>query len=102
MPSIVGASVVMLALYDQDLSVGVNVWHYCIVVCKKEQLLALVNVANEVLQTSKKTRGNDFLQAFSPVLGKSLRIACERDPSNVEKIRRVGKLHCFLRYFLCD
>jgi len=55
-------------------------------------MLPLLYVANEVLQTSKRNRGNRFLEAFSPVLGSSLSFICTRDRGLVEKVRRTVKI----------
>lgn len=49
-------------------------------------------MANEVLQTSKRNRGNKFLEAFSPVLGSSLIYICNKDKGLVEKVRRTVKV----------
>ena len=56
------------------------------------QRLNILYVANEVLQTSKRNRGKQFLEAFSPVLGQVLVHICSQDPSVTEKIRRVVKI----------
>ena len=55
-------------------------------------MLPLLYVANEVLQTSKRNRGNKFLEAFSPVLGSSLIHICNADRGLVEKVRRTVKV----------
>jgi len=57
-----------------------------------DQLLPLLYVANEVLQNSKRNRGNKFLEAFSPILKQSLVHVCRTDPSLVEKVRRTVKI----------
>lgn len=78
--------------YDHSPTNAVNEWRNSIQTCATSQLLPLLYVANEVLQTSKRNRGNKFLEAFSPVLGTSTRFICERERSIVEKVRRVIKI----------
>lgn len=56
------------------------------------KLLPLLYVANEVLQTSKRNRGNKFLEAFSPVLGQSLVFIVKQLPDTIEKVRRTVKI----------
>ena len=82
----------MMKHYDRSASVAVNEWRNSLATCEPAQLLPLLYVANEVLQTSKRNRGNKFLEAWSPVLGKSLQHICARDPSVVEKVRRTVKI----------
>lgn len=82
----------MMRHYDGDPTVAVNEWRNVLRACADPQLLPLLYVANEVLQTSKRNRGNRFLEAFSPVLGACARYACGRDRSVTEKVRRVIKI----------
>jgi hypothetical protein len=49
-------------------------------------------VANEVIQISKRNRGNKYLESFSPILGGSLKYICERDPNVTDKVRRTAKI----------
>jgi len=93
--SILKSSTGMLSHYDHDPSIAVDDWQQCLATCNAEQILPLVYVANDVIQESKK-RGNKYLEAFSPVLGRSLRLACNRDRSIAEKIRRTGTYYCLL------
>lgn len=81
----------MIRLYDSP-ALAVSEWRNVLQSCQKSQLLPLLYVVNEVLQTSKRNRGNKFLEAFGPVLGGSLRFMCERDPANTEKVRRTAKI----------
>jgi hypothetical protein len=94
LPSIQRSSAGMLSHYDRIPSIAVDDWRQCLATCNTEQLLPLVYVANDVIQISKRNRGNKYLEAFSPVLGSSLRLACNRDRSIVEKIRRTGMYYC--------
>lgn len=82
----------IMRFYDRSPTNAVNEWRNSIQTCSASQLLPLLYVANEVLQTSKRNRGNKFLEAFSPVLGTTTRFICERDRSVVEKVRRVIKI----------
>lgn len=90
LPSIQRSAAGMMSHYDRIPSIAVDVWRQCLASCRADQLLPLLYVANEVIQTSKRNRGNKYLEAFSPVLGSSLRLACGRDRSIVEKVRRTG------------
>lgn len=71
---------------------AVSEWRSVLQTSSPSQSLPLLYVANEVLQTSKRNRGNQFLEAFSPVLGSCLTFICGRDNSVVEKVRRVVKI----------
>lgn len=82
----------MMKHYDKTTTIAVNEWRNALQTCSTQQLLPLVYIVNEVLQTSKRNRGNNFLEAFSPVLGSSMRYICERDKSIVEKVRRILKI----------
>lgn len=90
--TIQASSRAMMRHYDHTPTIAVNEWRNSIQTCDLSQLLPLLYVANEVLQTSKRNRGNTFLEAFSPVLATSTRFICERDRSIVEKVRRVIKI----------
>ena len=91
-PGIQNAASAMMKHYDRSASVAVNEWRNCLATCSTSQLLPLLYVANEVLQNSKRNRGNKFLEAMSPVLGQSLRHICSRDPNVTEKVRRTAKI----------
>lgn len=90
--SVQASSRAIMRYYDHSPTNAVNEWRNSIQTCSASQLLPLLYVANEVLQTSKRNRGNKFLEAFSPVLGTTTRYICERDRSIVEKVRRVIKI----------
>ncbi len=91
-PSIQNAAGTMMKFYDRGASVAVNEWRNTLQTCVDNQLLPLLYVANEVLQNSKRNRGNKFLEAMSPVLAQSLEHICARDPTLVEKVRRTIKI----------
>ncbi len=90
-PRIQASASSMMRLYENP-ALAVSEWRNVLQSCQHSQLLPLLYVANEVLQTSKRNRGNKFLEAFGPVLGGSLRFICERDPRNTEKVRRTAKI----------
>lgn len=100
LPSIQRSAAGMMTHYDRIPSIAVDDWRQCLASCHTDQLLPLLYVANEVIQTSKRNRGNKYLEAFSPVLGSSLRLACSRDRSIVEKIRRTGTFPSYLKAFV--
>jgi len=91
-PGIQGSAAAMMKLYDRAAPLAVSEWRAALQTCRLDQLLPLLYVANEVLQTSKRNRGPKFLEAFGEVLGSSLRFICERDRSIVEKVRRTAKI----------
>lgn len=84
----------MIKMYDSSSWGAVTEWRNCLQIASTDQLLAFLYVCNEVLQTSKRNRGNKFLEAFSPVLSQSLQHMAIRlnDPTQTEKIRRVVKI----------
>ena len=82
----------MMRLYDTSTAVAVSEWRNALQTCRSDQLLPLLYVANEVLQNSKRNRGTKFLEAFSPVLGPSLILMVQRDPTILEKVRRTAKI----------
>eukprot|EP00957_Ditylum_brightwellii_P009052 683927-Ditylum_brightwellii.AAC.1 len=90
--SIQNSASTMMRLYDRSASLAVSEWRNSLQTCSTQNLLPLLYVANEVLQTSKRNRGNKFLEAFSPVLKSSLQFICERDKKIVEKVRRTAKI----------
>jgi hypothetical protein len=94
LPSIQSASRLMMRFYDtpQGADLAVSEWRSVLQTCSPSQMLPLLYVANEVLQTSKRNRGNKFLEAFSPVLGSSLIYICNKDRGLVEKVRRTVKV----------
>ena len=91
-PSIQSSAAAMMSMYDKSPSLAVSEWRNVLQTCTDSQLLPLLYVANEVIQISKRNRGNKFLESFSPVLGGSLKVICERDPSVTEKVRRTAKI----------
>ena len=81
-----------MRLYDKSAGVAVSEWRNALQTSQPHQLKPLLYVANEVLQNSKRNRGTKFLEAFSPILGQSLIIMCQRDSSIVEDVRRTAKI----------
>jgi hypothetical protein len=91
-PSITAGASAMLKLYDRSAETAVTEWRNALQSCTISQLLPLLYVANEVLQNSKRNRGNAFLEAFSATLGQALQHICQRAPDLVEKVRRTTKI----------
>ena len=93
-PAIQASSREMMRFYDKPGGAvsAVSEWRSVLQTASSSQYLPLLYVANEVLQTSKRNRGNAYLEAFSPVLGSSLQFICGRDSSAVEKVRRTVKI----------
>ena len=93
-PTIQSSSRAMMRFYDKPggATTAVSEWRSALQSSSTSQSLPLLYVANEVLQTSKRNRGNRYLEAFSPVLGSSLQFICARDRSVVEKVRRTVKI----------
>jgi len=91
-PSITAGASAMLKHYDRSAETAVTEWRNALQSCTTQQLLPLLYVANEVLQNSKRNRGNAFLEAFSPTLGQALQYMCQRSPDMVEKVRRTAKI----------
>mmetsp|Transcript_37936 Transcript_37936/g.81049 ORF Transcript_37936/g.81049 Transcript_37936/m.81049 type:complete len:431 (+) Transcript_37936:81-1373(+) len=93
-PAIQSSSRSMMRFFDKPggATMAVSEWRSVLQTSSPSQYLPLLYVANEVLQTSKRNRGNRFLEAFSPVLGSCLQFICGRDGSVVEKVRRVVKI----------
>ena len=90
----------MMKHYDKSPGVAVGEWRNALIQARGDQYLPLLYVANEVLQNSKRNRGNKFLEAFSPVLGQSLIFVCGKsEPSVVESIRRTVKIWAERRVF---
>jgi hypothetical protein len=89
--SVHAAASAMMRHYDQSV-IAVNEWRNALQMARGEQLLALLYVANEVLQNSKRNRGRNFLESMSPVLSQALLHICQRDVELVEKVRRVVKI----------
>lgn len=91
--SIQTAASALMKHYDRSTANAVNAWRNAVVEAKNNpgSLLALVYVANEVLQTSKRNRGNQFLEAFAPILAPTLVYLAEQNVP-VEKLRRVVKI----------
>lgn len=86
--------------YDRSPGVAVGEWRNALIQARSDQYLPLLYVANEVLQTSKRNRGNKFLEAFSPVLGQSLIFVCGKsDAPTVDRIRRTVKIWAERRVF---
>lgn len=107
-PAIQASSRAMMRFYDKPggANAAVSEWRSVLQTANTSQYLPLLYVANEVLQTSKRNRGNKFLEAFSPVLGSSLQYICGRDGSAVEKVRRTVKIwgdrHVFSMRYVMD
>lgn len=92
-PAIQSAAGAMMKHYDKSAGVAVTEWRNALQQAQEEQFLPLLYVANEVLQNSKRNRGNKFLEAFSPILGQALiHISQRSSASTVEKIRRTVKI----------
>lgn len=92
MATIQASASAMMKLYGHSTTLAVSEWRSSLQTCELSQLVPLLYVANEVLQTSKRNRGNKFLEAFSPVLGSALVYIVERDGSVIEKVRRTAKI----------
>lgn len=94
MPAIQASSRAMMRFYDKPggATIAVSEWRSALQTSDKSRHLPLLYVANEVLQTSKRNRGNRYLEAFSPVLGSSLQFICGQDGSVTEKVRRTLKI----------
>lgn len=90
--SIHSSAASMMRLYDKSPALAVSEWRNALQSCRNSQLLPLLYVANEVLQISKRNRGNRFLEEFSPVLKTTLQFICEKDRDVVEKVRRTTKI----------
>jgi hypothetical protein len=91
-PSIQAAAGAMLKHYEKTAAVALNEWRNSLHNATNVKLLPLLYVANEVLQTSKRNRGNKFLEVFSPHLKESLVYVCQKDPTATEKVRRTVKV----------
>ena len=99
-PAIQGAAGAMMKHYDKSPGVAVVEWRNALMQARENQFLPLLYVANEVLQNSKRNRGNKFLEAFSPILGQSLIFVCAKSPPPlVESIRRTVKIWAERRVF---
>ena len=90
-PAIQASAGAMMKHYDRSAGVAVAEWRNALHQARPDQHLPLLYVANEVLQNSKRNRGNKFLEAFSPALGQSLVFIVERG-GGVEKVRRTVKI----------
>eukprot|EP00979_Chaetoceros_neogracilis_P007284 scaffold1521_cov271-Chaetoceros_neogracile.AAC.92 len=90
-PTIQASAAAIMSFYEAP-ALAVSEWRNVLQSCRPSQYLPLLYVANEVLQTSKRNRGNKFLEAFGPVLGASLRYICEANPENTERVRRTVKI----------
>jgi hypothetical protein len=91
-PAIQAGASAMMKHYTSSAGVAVNEWRNALQAATQEQLLPLLYVANEVLQISKRNRGNKFLEAMSPILGQALAHICKRDSSQTERVRRTIKI----------
>lgn len=98
-PAIQAAAGAMMKHYDRTAGMAINEWRSALHAASPDQLLPLLYVANEVLQTSKRNRGNSFLEAMSPVLSASLKHICAQDPSVTERVRRTVKIWADRRVF---
>lgn len=91
--SVKQAASAMMKHYDQTAMMAVTEWRNVLSSTRSSNhLMSLLYVANEVLQISKRNRGNKFLEAFSGVLGQALQHICQQDPSLTEKVRRTVKI----------
>ena len=104
--SIQGAAGRMMAMYNRGAPTAVTLWkdavHQARQKQKSDMALNLLYVANEVLQTSKRNRGDAFLEAFAADLGPSLQAVCQIQDNMgtddqgrrklTEKVRRVVKI----------
>lgn len=90
--AITAGAAAMMRHYDKSADTAVTEWRNALQSCREDQLLPLLYVANEVLQNSKRNRGNKFLEAFSATLGQALQFICQRVPKFVEKVRRTCKI----------
>jgi hypothetical protein len=92
-PAIQGAAGAMMKHYDKSAGLAVTEWRNALQQAREDQYLPLLYVANEVLQNSKRNRGNKFLEAFSPILGQALIFISQRSSAaTVDKIRRTIKI----------
>ncbi|CAJ1936495.1 unnamed protein product [Cylindrotheca closterium] len=91
-PAIQSAAGAMMKHYGKSSSVAVTEWRNALHQSRPDQHLPLLYVANEVLQNSKRNRGNKFLEAFSPILGQALIYVCQNNGTMVEKVRRTVKI----------
>ena len=109
-PSIQGAANAMMKHYDRSTtSIAVNEWRNALFsTTSSQQYIPLLYVANEVLQNSKRNRGNKFLESFSPILLQSFIYMVQQIHQSippptavqqVEKIRRVIKIWADRRVF---
>jgi hypothetical protein len=98
-PAIQSAAGAMMKHYAKSAGVAVVEWRNALHQARQDQHLPLLYVANEVLQNSKRNRGNKFLEAFSPILGQSLIYICQNNTSAVEKVRRTVKIWADRRVF---
>jgi CID domain len=108
-PSIQGAANAMMKHYDRaTTSIAVNEWRNALfTTTATTQYIPLLYVANEVLQNSKRNRGNKFLESFSPILSQSSIYMVQQlhqhssttAVQDVEKIRRVIKIWSDRRVF---
>ena len=93
-PSIQSAANAMMKHYDKSTTlIAVTEWRNILSTTRNpDQFLPLLYVANEVLQNSKRNRGNKFLESFSPILKQSLVYMAQQSHPAVEKIRRTVKI----------
>jgi len=93
--SIQSASTLMLSHYNDPTQIT-SEWNSKVsnLSTPISSLLPLLYVANDVLQTSKRKKGNNFLESFSPILSFALTTMCRRCGSLplTEKIRRTCKI----------
>jgi hypothetical protein len=92
-PAIQATAGAMMKHYDRSPAVAVTEWRNALHQARLDQHLPLLYVANEVLQNSKRNRGNKFLEAFSPILGQAVVFMSQSaPPSQVERVRRTVKI----------
>jgi len=93
--AIQGAASAMMKHYERSAKVAVNEWRNALQTVDKSQLLPLLYVCNEVVQISKRNRGNNFVVAFGDgdVLLSALAHICRKTDAQItEKVRRTVKI----------
>ena len=92
-PSVKKAASAMMKHYDKTAIMAVTEWRNVLSTShNSQQLISLLYVANEVLQISKRNRGNKYLEAFSSILGQALQHICQQDNTLTDKVRRTIKI----------
>jgi hypothetical protein len=99
-PTIQAAAAELMRHYDTTAPTAVLEWRNALFRAQPDQIVPLLYVANEVLQNSRRNRGNKYLDAFTPILPQSLEYMGEQlqatgtaaGREQVEKIRRTVKI----------